>query len=611
MSRDRSDLRSVTLIPLALVLALGGIGCGRGEGVGNAEGVAKKVPVGGPPSVLLVTLDTWRWDHIGASGSGLVETPRLDALARRGLYVRRVQSTCPLTTPAHASILTGLWPSKHGVRDNFHFSLKEGVPTLAAAFGREGYATGAMVSAAPVRRTYGLDRGFAHYDDQGIRHESDDAIVPASRPGAATVERALAWLGERSPGSPVFLWVHLYEPHAPYAPPPAYAERYPGRPYAGEVAYSDELIGRLLDAVEADARRDWVVAVTGDHGEGLGDHGEETHGLLLYGSTVDVPLLLWRASPLPEAGRGPFSLVDVAPTLAALAGLKPFPCDGTDLFGPDPGPRWLAAESAFPALSLGLAPPIRLRRGTTAFLDQGGGPEVYDLGADPMEGNDLSGSSASAGLVRDAARVRQSLFGASMEADLTRGTLKLSGEEMAALKSLGYIGGGPSGGKFERVDLRRFASEFSGLQVARRACEARRYEEAARIYGAFLKKYPRASKVHQELGTTYLRMNRPDEAEACFVRALKADPADAVSSLNLGNLRMMKQDPRGAERFFLQSLRAEEAQPEVHLNLGLLYADFLQRPGEAGRHLSRFLELAPEDPEAPQVRAMLARLGGG
>jgi hypothetical protein len=169
-----------------------------------------------PPSVLLVTIDTWRWDHVGASGRGKVATPHLDRLAAEGTYLARVQTTCPLTTPAHATILTGLTPRAHGIHDNQHFVLAPSAVTLAERFQRAAYDTGAFVSGAPLRRAYGLDRGFGTYDDQGLALEALDRSAPPSRRAGETTARALAWLGSRAPGRPSFLWVHYYDPHEPY-----------------------------------------------------------------------------------------------------------------------------------------------------------------------------------------------------------------------------------------------------------------------------------------------------------------------------------------------------------------------------------------------------------
>jgi arylsulfatase A-like enzyme len=240
------------------------------------------------PSILLVTIDTWRWDHIGVSGQRKVETPNLDRLAAEGAYVRRLQSTCPLTTPAHASLLTGLLPREHGIRDNQHFSLAPGIETLAQTFKESGYRTGAVISGAPLRRTYGLDRGFDAYEDSGLGVEGDNAFTPYSRPANAATDLALAWLRVQPADAPVLLWVHYYDPHWPYTPPDPFRDRYAATPYAGEVAFVDAQLGRLIETVRGDGRRDWIVAATGDHGEGLGDHGESTHGILLYGSTIDV-----------------------------------------------------------------------------------------------------------------------------------------------------------------------------------------------------------------------------------------------------------------------------------------------------------------------------------
>lgn len=584
--------------PAILLAALALAACSGGSAPAPP---AKPAAHGGAPSVLLVTIDTWRWDHIGASGRHRVETPTLDRLAAEGAYVPRVQSTCPLTTPAHASILTGLLPREHGIRDNQHFTLAPEVDTLAARFKAAGYRTGAIVSGAPLRRAYGLDRGFDAYEDGGLGAEGDNAFSPHARPAGAATDLALGWLRAQPAAAPVLLWVHYYDPHWPYTPPSPFREEYAANPYAGEVAFVDAQLSRLVEAVRGDGSRDWVVAVTGDHGEGLGDHGESTHGILLYGSTVDVPLVLWSGRGMAPAAAGPFSLIDVAPTLCALAGVAPLGEGRSVLTTSGPG-RWLAAETAYPALGHGLAPAVLLRRDAMAFLDQGG-DEVYDLGADPDEATDLAARPESRDFLRAAGAARSRIFGERMEAEIFGGRLALSGRDLDALKGLGYVSTASSEPKpLRRVDLRRFAVDLSNLQRGRELLSNGRFDEALRAYDAFVAAYPDSALAHQERGQALRSLNRLDDAEKAFARAMALDPRDAISALGLGNIALARGNFGAAETFFRESLADEEAQPEAHLNLGLLYLYKLGRAPDARPHLLRFLELQPGDPEAAEIR---------
>jgi arylsulfatase A-like enzyme len=532
--------------------------------------------------VLLVTIDTWRWDHVGVAGRGKVATPHLDRLAGQGTYLPRVQTPCPLTTPAHATILTGLTPRAHGIHDNQHFALASGVTTLAERFRDAGYDTGAFVSGAPLRRAYGLDRGFGAYDDQGLTADLRDPSAPPSRSAEQTTARALAWLQGRS-GKPSFLWVHYYDPHEPYVPS-----------YRGEIERVDGQLGALLGALPRD--RKWIVAVTGDHGEALGDHGERTHGVLLHSATLDVPLIVSPAIPGVRIDV-PAALIDVAPTIAEMAGLPAKPCDGRSLVRGPSAVRWLDAEGAYPRTGYGLNAAYLVRKGSMVHIDHGAS-EVYDLSTDPEETRDLAGSERA--FVAEARAKQSELF----DRESLTPTLSLPREDLDALRSLGYAGSArPAASR--SVDLRRFVVDLDGLSSARALAAAGRQAEALAAYDAFLSSYPASGLVEQERGQVLAAMSRYDDAARAFARALSLDPADAVSALNLGILAVMKGDTAGAERMFLASLAIEEPQPEAHLNLALLYLYKLGRPQDARPHLERFLALAPEDAEAGKVRGLL------
>lgn len=413
---------------LGLLLALAFAGCG-----GGAE----------RSDVLLVTIDTLRADRVGCYGHEGAHTPALDGLAARGIRYAQCQAPGPVTLPSHATILSGQLPPGHGVRNNGSYALPDGVPTLATVLRGEGYRTGAFVAALPLERRFGLARGFDHYDD-ALPGEAGLAFHFRERPAAQVVERALAWLRAQPGDQPAFVWVHFFEPHAPYTPPGRWARQLPGEPYDGEVAAADDALGELLRGFAAARGAEPLVVATSDHGEGLGDHGEATHALFLYQSTLHVPLLL--AGPGLPAGvvvDEPVMLADVAPTLLAALGLDPAgslpAADGIDLApgaGTPPPRRPLYSETVYPWEGYRWSPGFALREGPQKVI-LSARPRGFDLEADPGElqprdPQDAPWIEASLDRLRGLARSLERAPAA---------TRQPSAQEREALAALGYTGG--------------------------------------------------------------------------------------------------------------------------------------------------------------------------
>lgn len=391
------------------------------------------------PNVLLVTIDTLRADRLGSYGARFDATPSLDRLAARGARFATAIAHAPLTAPSHASILTGLLPPHHGVRENGSFVLPAGLPTLAERFAAGGYRTAAFVSGFPLDHRFGLARGFVHYDDQ-LPHGSDPRRAPyVERAAEATTEAARRFV--RGAAGPWCVWLHYFDPHAPYEAPAPIAARFPGHPYEAEIASVDESLGRLLDEIETASPARTLVLVTADHGEGLGDHGEATHGVFLYDSTLRVPLLI--AGPGVAAGRVAETVargVDVLPTLLDLAGLPPLTVsDGRSLRpalegrAMDDAPAY--SESLFASLNLGWAP-LHSWRTRALKLIAAPLPELFDVASDPDEERDLA--AARPGDVAALQRPLDALLSApAPDAASTQGR-----EVAERLRALGYLAGG-------------------------------------------------------------------------------------------------------------------------------------------------------------------------
>jgi choline-sulfatase len=382
-----------------------------------------------PPSVLLITIDTLRADRVGIyGGRDAAQTPGIDALARRGTFFRTALSSVPLTLPSHATILSGLEPYHHGVHDNGVDAFPAAHGTLATWFKARGLATGAFVGAYVLDRRFGLSRGFDTYDDAIERRTSGVSALESERRCEVVAASAAAWIGDQH--GPFFAWVHFYDPHAPYDPPEPFRSQAAGRPYEGEIASADACVSRLLAAVAA---KDVVVALTADHGEGLGEHAEKTHGFFVYESTLRVPLIL--AGPgVAKGGERPWARsVDVAPTLLRLAGAPPVPgLDGSDLFGPGNAAQQPAyAESVYPA-SFGWAPLRALRDGALKVI-AAPRPEAYDIAQDAGESLNIHASPRPAIVAME----RQLAAIASLPPLQTKGAVDPEVEER--LRALGYV----------------------------------------------------------------------------------------------------------------------------------------------------------------------------
>ena len=386
------------------------------------------------PSVLLVTIDTLRADRVGAYGGPAGLTPNLDALAAGGAVFEEAVASVPLTLPAHATILSGLEPPHHGVRDNGTYVFPEGKETLATRLQAAGYATGAFMAAYVLDRRFGLARGFTRFDDAIDRRQEGASVLESERRCESVVASAEEWIGGQ--GGPYFAWVHLYDPHAPYDPPSPFREKHAGALYDGEVAYTDACVGRLLEAARRPAAGNLVTVVLADHGESLGEHGERTHGFFVYQSTLRIPLIV--AGPGVPARRVPglARTADVTPTILRLLGLDPIPqADGMDLLAAG-RPRESYAETWYPR-SLGWAPLHSYRVGSLKLIDAPR-PELYDLADDPGEQRDRSSADPA-----QVARLREAL--ARARQGETSGARSASDPEVAErLRALGYVTTGPA-----------------------------------------------------------------------------------------------------------------------------------------------------------------------
>jgi len=547
---------------------------------GGCRAGASRSTVPDRPNVLLVTIDTLRADHVGCYGYRDASTPTIDALARRGVRFETAVVHAPLTGPSHASILTGQIPVGHGFRNNSGFMLAPQVKTAAEDFRQAGYRTAAFVSGFPLDRRFGFNRGFEIYDDRLPKGNDRRRTPYVERFADATTDAALRWLGAassaRAPESRWFLWVHYYDPHAPYEPPADLAERYRQAPYDGEIAFVDRQLARLfgaLDVTNETART--IILVTADHGESLGEHGEGTHGIFLYDATLRVPWVM--AGPQIPAGRVSRTVarsIDVLPTLADYAGLaRRSDVDGRSVRAAADGrPMSDAAsyaESLYSELELGWAPLYAWRTAASKFI-KAPHPELYDLDTDPSETRNRVGEQHAR-----AADLSRTLEEVLLRTPAPVAAPPVDSETAERLRALGYVSGGrvshaagvaqrdPKDGIHLLPHLNRGMSaartepelaireltavlaEDSSLLMARRTravayAAAGRHDLAIADLRALENKGALTAEDAVVLGDNLRSAGRLEEAALVLERAARENPAFAQPVISLAEVRIQE-----------------------------------------------------------------------
>jgi arylsulfatase A-like enzyme len=551
-------------------------------------------------NVVVITVDTLRADHVGAYGHGAARTPAMDGLARDGVRFDRAYATAPITLTSHASLMTGRYPPGHGARHNgMRLDLK--TPTLAEHFARAGFATGAFVAAFPLDRRFGLIKGFREYGDAMPRDAS--GRVTNERPGRLVVDEAIAW-ADRHRNDRVFLWVHLFEPHAPYDPmTPSLATRSALVRYDADIAEADAQIARLLASLRYD-RAQSLIVLAADHGEAFGEHGEISHSVFVYDTTLRVPLVFSGAGiSAGQVVSEPVSLVDVAPTIASLAGLPPFDSDGQVILPPSSdlrppsSARALYAESFAPLLDFGWSPLRTLRQGDWKYI-AAPRPELYDVRADPGEIRDLAAAQPARAV--ELARQVDAISPAALPAGVSAaGSAKADLEARARLQALGYAAGraGPGGDRADPKDRRELAARIA--QVASGELQGAALE---RVLRQILRDDPRNPQANVRLGHLLVTAGRCAEAVPRFTAAIDAQLPGADAHLGRAACEVAANNTAAARRTLTVAQEAEPDNPVVSANLGLLLSDAGQ-PAEGIPHLQRALTL---DPNLHQARFALA-----
>ena len=565
---------------------------GLAAGCGPARG-ARPSPPAGAPSVLLVSIDTLRSDRVGAYGAKYGATPVIDGLAAAGLRAEKAIAAAPLTLPSHATLLTGLYPPRHGVRHNGLFRLAAEHVTLAERFRDAGFATGAVVGAVVLDHRYGLDQGFASYDDRfGGEQASPTGYL--ERPAAEVTAAALRWLAGNE--GPFFLFVHYYDPHASYSPPPAFAARFPNRPYEAEIASVDAALGTLLDGLRASGRlAHTVVAVTADHGESLGEHGERTHSYTLYDATLSVPLVF--SGPGVPAGRtlpGVVSLASVAPTLLRLAGLAPLAdTDGEDLVArldaKAPREEGAYAETLATQLDHGWAPLHALRTAARHYV-RAPRAELYDVAADPHELHNL----LAAGPQPEVAALDGAIGGRLARAKPVH-TAPLDDATKESLRVLGYaLPGAPVAETgLDPKDGLRLVEVYVDARSALLAGDLEKAERRAR---ELLAASPQSGQAQMLLSNVARRRGDLKGALAEAERAAQLVPAAAGYHTEVGDLRALLGDVAGAVEAYDAALRVDPEFPEA-LAGSMWRAAQSRNLADAEEPAKRALAGRPEDPQ--------------
>ena len=535
-------------------------------------------------SVILVTLDTTRADRLGCYGFSRIETPVIDGFAARGVKFENCIAQTPLTLPSHSSLFTGTLPFFHGVRDNGGFILPEELTTLAEVFKGAGYATAAFIGAYVLDSKWGLNQGFDYYFDRfDLSKFEKISLGSVQRPANEVMDEALKWLGENK-GSKFFAWIHLYDPHTPYEPPPPFAETYAKNPYLGEIAFTDSQLARLDRFLEENGLLESsFLILAGDHGESLGEHRESTHGFFIYQEAVHVPLIF--VTPIARlkglSAPAVVSLVDVMPTVLEMAGLPvPSQVQGESLvpffFRPEDDPDLYAySETYYPRFHYGWSElqGFQNKKYKLIIAPQ---RELYDLAADADEMRDLSAveTDVLARLGSAAAKFIEEHGQDAHELDFR----KIDPETREKLAALGYIGSFTDSKKLEGKTLANPKEKilvFNELSRAREMGMEGQFDEAIAVIQGIIATDPDINDAYFSIGNILFKARKFKEAITYFEQALQRKPDDTFCVMNIANSYLNMGRPADGERFVIEYLKKGFSDPQLYYLLGTL--TFLQK----------------------------------
>ena len=554
------------------------------------------------PNLVVITIDTLRADHLGCYGYSQIHTPNIDSFAADNVKFERAFTPIPITLPSHTVIFTGTYPMLNGMHDFSGNRLGAQQQTLASVLKAHGYTTGAVVASAVLDSRFGLNRGFDfYYDHFDFNRLEESNLDEMERPGNVVADQALDWLSKNYQ-TRFFLWMHLYDPHYPYRPPAPYSEEYKSHPYDGEIAFADEQVGRLLRFLkEKNLYHNTLVVLSGDHGEGLGEHGEATHGFFIYNSTLRVPLLfhLPPTTPAHQITRH-VSTIDIMPTILEILKVPvPREVQGESLLplisGKKPDePSYLYAETFLPRLHFNWSELRGIENERYHFI-LAPKPELYDLTKDPKELQNLYSDKKA---VSEELRAKL----AALIHDYTPGQelaekTGLDPALMERLKSLGYAGF--SGGSLSNVQSSELPDPKDRIQVYELISEAIKesqhgnYEPSVEKLNTALKTEPNSVPVHYLQGLNYYRLNQFPDAVNEFQKVLQLSPDYALAAFHLGLAYARTGQSEEAIRTFKRTLELDSTNFSASYDLGLLYLkkNMAEEAGAAFRHS---IEVAPD-----------------
>jgi arylsulfatase A-like enzyme/Flp pilus assembly protein TadD len=600
-----------------------------------------------PPNVLVITIDTLRADHLGCYGYDKIRTPNIDSLARDGARFERAYTPVPITLPSHTVIFTGTFPTASGIHDFSANRLSAQTITLAALLKDRSYTTGAVVASAVLDSRFGLNRGFDfYYDHFDFNRLQESNLDEMERPANVVADLALDWLRQNA-GKRFFFWLHLYDPHYPYVPPAPYNMEYRANPYDGEIAFADAQLGRVLQFLKTKGLYDrTIIVLSGDHGEGLGEHGEKTHGFFIYNSTLHVPLVVHAPGVRPRIVSAPVSTADVMPTL--LEELKmPVPSQVQGLSfvklmeGKESDPatsRGIYGETFLPRLHFNWSELRGFRFSRYKFIEAPE-PELYDLEKDPGELQNLYPDKKA--VASEMRRKLTDFIQANTPKKEQAENMPLDPALMERLEALGYAGfsgGGKPAAKVATLpDPKDRIQVYELISAGMSDGQHGRYEESIQKLTEALKTEPNSTAVNYLLGLDYYRihdyakavdrlkqvlqlspdyslaafhlglslgrMGQVDDAIAAFQRALELDATNFSAAYDLGQMYVQKNQPDRAIAAFRQSVSVNPDYLQGRVALGELLL-YQSQVDEAVSQLRAAVQIAPDN---PQVHAALAK----